>query len=212
MRPLLFLAERLYHRLLKYRAGPLPVEIEAALQKIASQGGRNDAFQRCRVADISKLLNEAKPSKICELGSGLSTVVLSAYPAELQSFEESAEWAAVTRSALSRDCVHLTPVEIRNGCAGYSLAIPQGTDFVYVDGPTRKIGGAKLPNANILEFLDSERPKMIVVDGRIETVNAIMQKTTDYSVSRSSQYALKVSRLRHFLPFSIHTVFRLRTS
>ncbi|MGE0734870.1 MAG: hypothetical protein AB7P50_08970 [Alphaproteobacteria bacterium] len=221
--PIRFLAEKLYMRLIARRAGRIRSQLyqttpslEAGWQAIIAHGGRKDDFQVCRVAELVDLLDRVQPRRITELGSGLSTVVFASFAqrtgAVHTSYEENASWAEVTKSGLiaanlPTDCVQVVPAGIKPGGVGYGKPIPDETDFVYIDGPSIKIEGRKVPNVDVAEFCRSGgRPRFIVIDGRVQTVDFLHAALPKFRVRFSSQYALKTGRLRYFFPFHIHSV------
>ena len=65
--------------------------------------------------------------------------------------------------------------------------MPAGADLVYIDGPAGKrflgikgLSSQRMIYSDVLDYLArGERPGLIVVDGRVSTVDAICEVATD---------------------------------
>ncbi|WP_349371509.1 hypothetical protein [Salinarimonas sp.] len=141
-----------------------------------------------RALDIEKVLRMLAPKRIAELGSGTSTGIFASYVRErdgasLISVDETEHWAGLTRAGLEAvglaphpriDVVASRRIEGRRG-SHYAFTIEPDIDLVYVDGPSvSKRDGKGTPNEDVLRAFEAGHfPRAIVVDGRIETVDAI---------------------------------------
>lgn len=88
-------------------------------------------------------LEELKPRRILEAGSGRSTAVLSKH-AETISLEHHPKYAEQTRALAPGAFVRLCQLRRFNTLAGsfkwYSTLMPEGIDFALIDGPPLSIG------------------------------------------------------------------------
>lgn len=75
-------------------------------------------------------LRKLRPKVAVEVGSGFSTALMALYCDELVSLDHDAAYAA--RLPCVRVC------EIRDGW--YQTPIPDGVEFVLIDGPPKRIG------------------------------------------------------------------------
>jgi hypothetical protein len=98
---------------------------------------------------------------------------------------------------------------------GFSLPVPLDVDFVYVDGPPCVLeSGRKVPNDDVIRLFDAGgRPRTIVVDGRIETVETIRRHPVgqDYEFQASHDYGIHNGHLLDTLRGREHSVFRRRS-
>lgn len=154
-----------------------------------------------RSADLIAILRRFQPRRICELGSGRTTLVMAMWAklneASLSSVEENGAWAELVQSELNRfnlpGSIAIRPTSDVHKIGLKYCDFPLGSsDFVYVDGPsgisnaTYRRFARKGLCFDILHHLeDGSRPKTIVVDGRVDTVLAIsgMRACEQYSVS-----------------------------
>jgi predicted O-methyltransferase YrrM len=119
------------------------------------------------------LAKSSKPSRVLDLGSGMSTLVLAkcAPQAEIISIDNSAEYAGKTEKLLAAH--GLTNVDVRvatltphaSGVDWYDLAQLRDVsniDFLFVDGPP----GSKNPKARhpvIVECISKLSPRAVIV-------------------------------------------------
>lgn len=175
--------------------------------------------------DLWHILEDARPRVIAEMGSGTTSAVFALYArrsgGRYVCYEHSADWAEVTRDSLAEAGLRGEGIEIRTvamredpsrPATGFVEPIPTEADFVYVDGPpcpTRD--GVKWPNDDVVRLLESGgRPSVIVVDGRVETVDLIRRHpaAADYRVEASFVYALRRGTLSDALGFREHSILR----
>ena len=67
--------------------------------------------------------------------------------------------------------------------ASYDLNLTDGYDFVLIDGPSLNIDGEKRKdtiNTDIFKLVQVSAPQSIIVDVRVATVNAMIEKLPDY--------------------------------
>jgi hypothetical protein len=158
------------------------------MKRLGEFGFEQDApYQSGRTTDLKALLRRYQPRHIFELGSGLSTIVFAEYcyrtGAALTVAEENEAWAAHVLKVITQvhgDCpervrILTSHTAATDGATHFLCAMPKDADFVYVDGPSSKrFGKGKLPNSDVVRGFDAGiYPRVIVVDGRIATVDLI---------------------------------------
>lgn len=140
--------------------------------------------------DLWKILQAVGPQSIVELGSGTTSAVFALWSqrsgASYTAFEHFEGWAKVTVQCLSEAGlvpaagrgVVCTPTQVKadQSSVGFEQPLPQGADFLYIDGPPCVLeSGRKVPNDDATRLLDrGALPKAIVVDGRVETVDLLL--------------------------------------
>ena len=162
---------------------------------------QNRPKQNARVFDLVYLLHRHRPRHISEMGSGLSTVVFARYcaraGAHLSTYEDNPAWVdLVDRAATAAGISGFRPLLVdrfddEDEC-GYNASINPDTDFLYVDGPSNV---DKRICADALRALNTGcRPRLIVIDGRVSTVRALMRSplTIDYAWYVSQKSALQI--------------------
>lgn len=174
--------------------------------------------------DLWRILEQVRPQNIVELGSGTTSAVFALwaerYSASYAAFEHHPHWAKVTQSALNKAGVlkKKAPIRVVNsrvredqGATGFVEKLPLGSDFIYVDGPPCKLdSGRKVPNDDVVRFFDAGgKPKAIVIDGRLETVDLIASHPTakDYRIQRSFVYCLRRGLWKEAMSGREHTLF-----
>jgi len=182
-----------------------------------------------REVDQLKILDRLRPLRIVELGSGASTAVFSAYvkrtpDASLLSIDHSEDWAAVTRDALGRAGflphprieIRVAPIRETASGSAYAMALEDGIDLLYVDGPPVLMrGGGYTANQDAIEHLAAGgRPGAIMIDSRLATVEAIRLHPdgADYRFTPglpwlTSYCPLDVRHLAAFGRYHRHSVF-----
>lgn len=137
---------------------------------------------------LYSLLDNFRPKKILEFGSGSSTGILAAYAqkfnARVVTVEDNQAWLENTRRALgdlsNRVDFVLSSAMGENGNPNrcyYRYTPNEIFDFVYVDGPPLVINGqhdASAVNWNIVEMINHGlSPQIIAIDIRLATANYI---------------------------------------
>ena len=180
------------------------VAISQYLDKFRSSGGLKNPYGEYKLWNLDQLLARFQPKSILEFGSGSSTLVFSEYlrrnEGRLLSIDEEEKWAANTRRL-----VGIKPddrIEIKNFKKIYSpdtrpreikyeVAIKDDYDFIFIDGPSLDVNGAKWKdavNSNILDL--SNEPAVIVVDGRKATALFLAERYADkYHISLSDLFS-----------------------
>ena len=174
------LSLRYAHRVHQWEHKKDYVAINQYLEKYRSSGGLKNPYGEYKLWNLDQLLARFRPKHILEFGSGSSTLVFSEYlrrnNGRLLSIDEEEKWAANTRRLIGikpEDCIEIKyfkkilisdkhPREIK-----YEVDIKDDYDFVFIDGPSLNVDGAKWKdavNSNIIEL--SHDPAVIVVDER----------------------------------------------
>jgi len=171
---------------------------------------------------ILRVLKKYRPKQIAEMGSGTSTGVFASYVNRLNAllitYEQAPEWHKMTTDALRKTGlesdkinVELVPSEESEKGSKFAKEIDNNSDFIYIDGPvTVKVNGQKMPCLDIIEFFDrGNYPDVIMIDGRYDTVKAIMAHPTSEKYDLTLEYGMASieGKLREFLRFQRHTIF-----
>jgi hypothetical protein len=188
----------------------------------ASQSGASR--QPFKGRDLWRILETTSPKSIIELGSGTTSAVFALWAdrmaASYRAFEHDAHWAEVTEKCLRRVSLvkggdpriqHVTSrVREDGGATGFVDPLPLDADFIYVDGPPCRLeNGRKVPNDDVTRLLDAGgQPRVIVVDGRLETVDLIRAhpRGSQYRFFPSYVYSVRRGRWRDALAGREHTI------
>jgi predicted O-methyltransferase YrrM len=177
--------------------------------------------------DLWLLLEQARPSNIIELGSGTTSAVFALWAsragARYSAYEHHEGWADVARQCLreaglitQESPIVVVPSRVASSgrSTGFSKPVPPDVDFVYVDGPPCVLpSGEKVPNDDVVRLFDAGgRPRTIVVDGRLETVDLIRSHPVgrSYEFTPGYDYGVRDGLLRAVLRGGEHSVFRAR--
>ena len=192
------------HRVHQFEHKKDYVAIGQYLDKFRSSGGLKNPYGEYKLWNLHQLLVRFRPKSILEFGSGSSTLVFSEYlrrnEGRLLSIDEEEKWAANTRRLIGIKpddrieinnfkkihCSDKQPREIK-----YEVTIKDDFDFVFIDGPSLDVDGAKWKdavNSNIFDL--SNDPSVIVVDGRKATALFLAQRYADkYQISLSDLFS-----------------------
>lgn len=138
-----------------------------------------------KCAFVIWLLEQHRPKLIVEFGTGQSTAWFASYAAKhgakVLTIDQDAryqdEWAAVARTFGPVETIATEVSFNPDGSSQYSTSIPPDADFVFVDAPSWDVDVVPKDKRVALDvplFLKSGgRPKVIAVDGRYATTDAI---------------------------------------
>lgn len=177
--------------------------------------------------DVWRLLEKFQPNYIFEAGSGTTSAVFVLWAningAKYVCYEHHSEWAKITEDCLRESGLigRKSPVHIVKSIMcdddhsiGFEEDIPMDADFVYIDGPPCKLpNGKKVPNNDIIRFLDKGgRPKNIIIDGRVATVDLIKAHKAEslYKFYPSFVYCLRNKNWISSMLSREHSYFSLK--
>ncbi|MDP3802987.1 class I SAM-dependent methyltransferase [Brevundimonas sp.] len=144
--------------------------------------------QRYKLVDLERLLKQHLPLSILEIGSGGTTPVFAKYAKEtgarVVSVDESEEWAGLTAQMVAAlgyaDIVEFVICPKRIDAdkmeARYEGLPSEEFDFVLIDGPALEQDGTSYKLAVCTDIFDLPPPKVIAVDMRRPTVDAIWHR------------------------------------
>jgi hypothetical protein len=200
-------------------------ELIRAYQAFAEASQSGASRQPFKGRDLWRILESTRPRSIVELGSGTTSAVFALWASRTASsylaFEHDTHWASVTEDCLKR-CELLDGVLSRirfvssrvrddHRATGFVEAIGLDADFIYVDGPPcRLANGHKVPNDDVTRLFDAGGlPRVIVVDGRVETVELIRShpRGSRYQFFPSFVYSLRRGNWLSAIAGREHTVF-----
>lgn len=199
-------------------------ELLHAYAAFATSSQSGSPRQPFKGRDLWRLLNETSPKSIAEMGSGTTSAVFALWAkrhgARYVCYEHHEGWAQVTtacldQAGLSHEAASIRCVPSRatlsSNSTGFVEDLPADVEFVYVDGPPCSLErGVKVPNDDVSRLLDAGgRPRAIVVDGRIETVDLIRNHPAmrGYRFLPSLVYCLRRKLWGEALSGREHTVF-----
>lgn len=202
------------------RETPELLEAYAAFGRASQSGSSRQPFKGW---DLWKLLERYRPQSIIELGSGTTSAVFALWTrrnnVRYRSYEHYPAWAQVTENCLSEAgllgeksplCLCPSRVNPEGTATGFVEKLPVDVDFVYVDGPPCRLeDGRKVPNDDVVRLFDAGgRPRVIVVDGRLDTVDLIRfhPEGRRYRFLPSLVYCLRRGLWRQGLAAREHTL------
>jgi hypothetical protein len=193
----------------------------SAFAKASQSGSDRQPFKG---RDLWRILEAAAPRSIVELGSGTTSAVFALWAkrtgASYVAFEHDVHWASVTENCLKQvDLLDAGNSRVKHvasrvrhdgGATGFTDPLPLDVDFVYVDGPPCRLeDGRKVPNDDVTRLLDAGGlPQVIVIDGRLETVDLIRAhpRASNYRFVPSYVYSLRRGMWRDAIARSEHTL------
>jgi hypothetical protein len=202
-------------------------KIMDGISEIVSRASLSMSHMPYQGLDVAETLTRIKPKKIVELGSGQSSVVFAGYAkkygAAFVSFEQDEVWRDFSNAGCEvvsgETPVIYSPTRETADGARYSEDIPDGADFIYMDGPYIE---KKYPDnrfgkgiyADTLDYLDyGGRPKMIMCEGRIDTVEAIQRHPvirSEYVFKPSFYYSFYTGETLGAMHLRRHSFFERR--
>jgi hypothetical protein len=197
-------------------------EISKSYQQFKEFGQISSNRQPIKGYDLWKLLNKYSPKNIVELGSGTTSAIFALYSKTNNSnyiaFESHLNWLNVTQNSISKISLHQNDIQFVKteineiGTAThFCKIIPNNVDFLYIDGPPCTLdNGKKVPNDDIIiAFANNILPKYIVIDGRHETVELILNHNYSnlFNFYPSLNYSINKNLFTQALYCREHSVF-----
>ena len=194
------------------------------ITRFREKGGLKHGFQAYKLFSLEQVLMKEKPKSIIELGTGTTTPIfydfIRHHNASLTCCDESKKWLD-NSSALAgiNNKEDASDVELictgkkvdRNDDLeiGYDVDFGRSFDLVFIDGPSLRIDGQKhkkAVNSNVFDICSYGLPKLIVVDIRSATVEAIKRRIgKNYDCTISDVIRDKISDGYNYL-----TIFKLK--
>jgi len=227
MRRLLFaMLGRLYARRVKREDTSRRPQLEAfcpgilgAFDEIERATGKTGPYV-AKCWELLQLLQTHRAKFLAEMGSGRTSLLFAAYAskhgARYISYEQDPRWRDLINELTARLCrstpVELMEVEPLPQGGRYRCGIPPEVDFIYVDAP--HVPGRSFPTfTGKAAYMDvplllasGQRPRVIVVDGRTDTVDEIM-KFDGYEFAGSWDWARERAIVSHAMRPMRHSVF-----
>jgi hypothetical protein len=183
---------------------------------------RLEPLYRLRLLEIDRVLRRYGLKCIREMGSGRTTFLFNLFrDVDVISYEQDERWREVmlafyAESGLPLPRIDLNPVEnYKDGGRFVSLDSAQ-CDFLYIDGPYVRRNLGKLPTHtgkpayyDFERILESSLPKVIMVEGRTDTVDAILASpfAREYNFQGELTWALERGRYLQALGLRRHSIF-----
>lgn len=200
-------------------------EIATKLEFFDQKAGKSKSNYEQRLCEILQALQDIRPARICEMGSGRSSLIFSVW-AERQAIEYTAYeqlefWADVSNQATqafsSKKHVEFCEIQdVERLGARFVKDIPPDTDFIYVDGPTLSeckgcvTYSGKAAFTDVPDFIRrGGKPKLIMVEGRTATVDLILAEAKKsglkFKFLPSFYWALQRARYKDALACRLHS-------
>lgn len=187
---------------------------------------RLESLYRLRLREIDQVICRYGVKSVREMGAGRTTFFFNLFrEVDVISYEQDDNWRKLLlefyeENDLPAPRIEGGPVEkYRNGGRFVSLEDTR-CDLLYIDGPYVNQRGGKLNTHtgkpayyDFERVLDAGLPKVIMVEGRTDTVDAILASSYahEYDFSGELTWALERSRYLHALRLSRHSIFVRRS-
>ena len=177
-----------------------------------------------RIVDLLNLIKKYNIRSIAEIGTGRTTILFeylrkNKFLDEILSVEQDEEFAKFLKTflnkvKLSNNIVHSSYIKTERG--GYLKHKIKYVDLLYVDGPIdlskkkyNTITGKPEYSDSIKYLEEGVRPKIIMFDGRIDSVNLIYNSNfiKDYKFKGSFSWGYNNKKLELTLYFNRHSSY-----
>ena len=174
------------------------LDIYAIQMNARQNGGLSDVYQWDRLAEIVEIVRIYKPESVCELGCETSSAMFAKLLKDKNRFttvEENDYWLNRMKESAGRYSTDMTTILANRIVADrgdettvyYDMAHSSYFDLVYVDGPYSQVSPEakmtvkdphnSLPDVDVELFWENGVfPRVIVIDGRRETVRRLIEK------------------------------------
>lgn len=183
---------------------------------------RLEPLYRLRLHEIDTMLRKHHVKSVCEMGAGRTTYFFNLYAGlDVVSCEQDEKWRNVLL-AFYRESGQPPPIIERRDAEHYKkggrFVSLQNTrcDLLYIDGPyVEPIGDRFSKCTNKPVYYDFERiletglPKVIMVEGRTDTVDEILgsRYVESYNFCGELTWALERNKYLHALRLNRHSIF-----
>ncbi len=187
---------------------------------------RLEPLYRQRLLEIDRLIRHHRVRSICEMGSGRTTFFFNLFQdVDVVSYEQDERWRSLlldfhAMNGLPVPKIVNSEVErYRNGGRFVSVE-NKSCDLLYIDGPYINWDGAKLPTHtgkpvyyDFERLLEAGPPKLIMIEGRTDTVDAILESplARRYQFCGELTWALERGNYLHALRLNRHSIFVRRS-
>ncbi len=180
-----------------------------------------------RFLEIDRLIRRHAVRSICEMGSGRTTFFFNLFRGvDVVSYEQDERWRSLLLEFYAMHGLRL-PRIVASGVEKYRdggrfVAIESmPCDLLYIDGPYVRSDQGRLPtHTGKPAYYDFERiletglPKLIIVEGRTDTVDAILASpfSRHYAFQGELTWALERGRYTHAMRLRRHSIFVLQNA
>ncbi len=187
---------------------------------------RLESLYRLRLWEIDQVIRRYGVKSVREMGSGRTTFFFNLFRGlEVVSYEQDEYWRKLILEFFSENGLPEPRIEsgsvenYRNGGRFVTLKDAR-CDLLYIDGPYVSRSGGKLNTHtgkpayyDFERVLDAGLPKVIMVEGRTDTVDAILASSyaREYDFSGELTWALERGRYLHALRLNRHSIFVRRS-
>jgi hypothetical protein len=183
---------------------------------------RLEPLYRLRLLEIDRVIRRYRVKYIREMGSGRTTFFFNLFrDLDVISYEQDERWREVllafyAESGLSLPRIVFSSVENYKDGGRFASLASGPCDLLYIDGPYVRRDLGKLPtHTGKPAYYDFERilenglPKVIMVEGRTDTVDAILASplAREYNFKGELTWALERGRYLHALGLRRHSIF-----
>jgi hypothetical protein len=188
---------------------------------------RLEPLFRLRLLELDRLIRRHAVRSICEMGSGRTTFFFNLFrDIDVVSYEQDERWRLLLLEFHATHGLRLPRIvasqveHYRDG--GRFVAIEnRPCDLLYIDGPYVGSAPGKLPtHTGKPAYFDFERvleaglPKLIMVEGRTDTVDAILASpySRHYAFQGELTWALERGRYAHAARLRRHSIFVVKNA
>jgi hypothetical protein len=188
----------------------------------AKTNTRLEPLYRLRFQEIDEVVRRYSVQSVREMGSGRTTYLFNLYPGlDVISYEQDERWRDVLlafylEAGLPPPRIVRGDVErYKNGGRFVSLQDTK-CDLLYIDGPYVDRRRGELPTHtgkpvyyDFERVLDVHLPKVIMVEGRTDTVDELLRSpyAEHYDFRGELTWALERNRLHQALRLARHSIF-----
>lgn len=181
-----------------------------------------EPLYKLRFQEIGKLVLDLNIQTICEFGSGRTTFLFNLFEnVKTVSYEQDSLWRDTVieffvENGLPIPQIELADVELYLDGGRFSNIQIMPCDFLYIDGPYVKRGESVFGSfARKPVYYDFERvfssglPKVVMVEGRTDTVDAILKSSFSerYDFYGELTWALERREYSHAFYLRRHSIF-----
>ena len=197
--------------------------VDGVIQKYKTPELKKNSYQPYKLWTLVQILEEQKPKKILEFGSGSSTMIFADYAAkngaEVVSVESDEGWAEKARTYLAGNdnvkivfakafgFANLTPPQLK-----YDINFDETFDLVFIDGPGGHFEGIARKTGVTTNALELKDPKLVLIDGRKATVHYMKDHMHSHACRDSDLHSPRPVKpgYNYFSAFSkkVHTTGR----